>query len=139
MNNIQIAASLDSQSEKGAPSVKSKKKGAEKRAGFFGKPANGGAAGTGASSTLKSRQPSESEKASMKLKGSIGSMSASIENDIEVPNLGKLVEILKTHKGSMQMQNFIKRASFNNLNTIIEEIKNDFGKLMIDQYGNYFC
>lgn len=37
------------------------------------------------------------------------------------------------------MQSFIKRASFNNLNTIIEEIKNDFGKLMVDQYGNYFC
>jgi hypothetical protein len=69
----------------------------------------------------------------------MNSLSASIENDIEIPNLGKLVEILKTHKGSMQMQSFIKRASFNNLNTIIEEIKSEFGKLMIDQYGNYFC
>lgn len=62
-----------------------------------------------------------------------------MENDVEVPNLGKLVEVLKTHKGSMQMQSFIKRSSFNNLNMIIEEIKGDFGKLMIDQYGNYFC
>ena len=25
------------------------------------------------------------------------------------------------------------------MNTIIEEIKGDFGKLMVDQYGNYFC
>lgn len=76
---------------------KKKKAGADKRSFFFGK------SNQNAASNIKSRQPSESEKASKQLKGSIGSLGASIENDIEIPNLGKLIEILKTHKGSMQM------------------------------------
>ena len=58
---------------------------------------------------------------------------------MEVPFVGNLVSTLKTHKGSMHMQSFIKRASMNNLNVIIEEIKNSFGDLMTDSYGNYFC
>ena len=38
------------------------------------------------------------------------------------------------------MQLFIKKeANHDQINIIIERIKNDFGKLMIDKYGNYFC
>jgi len=34
------------------------------------------------------------------------------------------------------MQDFLKKASVNTINVIIERIKNDFGKLMADSYGN---
>lgn len=37
------------------------------------------------------------------------------------------------------MQHFIKKAPVTSLNMIIEQVKDDFGKLMIDSYGNYFC
>jgi len=37
------------------------------------------------------------------------------------------------------MQNFIKKTSVSSLNSIIDRIKEDFGKLMTDSYGNYFC
>jgi hypothetical protein len=44
-----------------------------------------------------------------------------------------------SYKGSLQMQNYIKKTSVNNLNKIIELIKDDFGRLMTDSYANYFC
>lgn len=37
------------------------------------------------------------------------------------------------------MQEFLKKAPINSINLIIERIKEDFGKLMSDSYGNYFC
>lgn len=38
------------------------------------------------------------------------------------------------------MQDFIKKeATMDLINKIIDRIKNDFGRLMIDSYGNYFC
>lgn len=37
------------------------------------------------------------------------------------------------------MQEFLKKSSVSTINMIIERIKNDFGKLMADSYGNYFC
>lgn len=51
-----------------------------------------------------------------------------------------LYEYLISQKGSRHMQLFIKKeANHEQINKIIEGIKNDFGKLMIDKYGNYFC
>jgi hypothetical protein len=37
------------------------------------------------------------------------------------------------------MQEYLKKAPINSVNLIIEKIKDDFGKLMTSQYGNYFC
>ena len=37
------------------------------------------------------------------------------------------------------MQEYLKKASFNSVSLIIEKIKLDFGNLMADSYGNYFC
>lgn len=45
-----------------------------------------------------------------------------------------------SQKGSRHMQEFIKKeANLDTIDRIIDRIQNDFGKLMIDQYGNYFC
>lgn len=52
---------------------------------------------------------------------------------------GKIVEIAKSHKGSLQLQNILKRTSVSNIGVIIEECKHSFGDLMMDSYGNYFC
>lgn len=38
----------------------------------------------------------------------------------------------------MNMQNFIKKASVNNLTCIIEEIKGALPDLITDMYANYF-
>ena len=67
-----------------------------------------------------------------------GGASSLLEGD-EIPNLEKLVETLKTHKGSIQMQLYIKKTSVKSLNKIIEIIKGDFAELMMDSYANYFC
>lgn len=32
-----------------------------------------------------------------------------------------------------------KGTSYNNINLIVDTLLNDFGKLMSDSYGNYFC
>ena len=37
------------------------------------------------------------------------------------------------------MQEYLKKASINSVNLIIERIKDEFGRLMSDSYGNYFC
>jgi len=37
------------------------------------------------------------------------------------------------------MQEHLKKASVNGINLIIDRIKDDFGRLMSDSYGNYFC
>jgi hypothetical protein len=37
------------------------------------------------------------------------------------------------------MQDYLKKASMNSINLIIEKVKDDFGRLMTDLYGNYFC
>ena len=37
------------------------------------------------------------------------------------------------------MQDFLKKAHVNSINLLIDKIKDDFGKLMCDQYANYFC
>jgi hypothetical protein len=37
------------------------------------------------------------------------------------------------------MQDYLKKAPINCINLIIDRIKDDFGKLMSDSYGNYFC
>ena len=50
-----------------------------------------------------------------------------------------MIDFLRTQKGSRHMQDYLKKTSLNNINVIIERIKNDFGKLMADSYGNYFC
>ena len=42
----------------------------------------------------------------------------------------KIVETVKTHKGSCAFQKFLEKVSINTLNMIIEEIKDDFGSLM---------
>ena len=57
-----------------------------------------------------------------------------------IPHLHNMYEYLISQKGSRDMQLFIKKeANHEQINIIIERIKNDFGKLMIDKYGNYFC
>jgi uncharacterized protein YeeX (DUF496 family) len=38
------------------------------------------------------------------------------------------------------MQQFVKKeATLEQIDKIIERIRNDLGNLMIDKYGNYFC
>ena len=37
------------------------------------------------------------------------------------------------------MQEHLKKASVNSINLIIDRIKDEFGLLMSDSYGNYFC
>lgn len=37
------------------------------------------------------------------------------------------------------MQEHLKKAPINGINLIIDKIKDDFGRLMSDSYGNYFC
>lgn len=37
------------------------------------------------------------------------------------------------------MQDYLKKAPINCINLIIDRIKDDFGRLMSDSYGNYFC
>ena len=46
--------------------------------------------------------------------------------------------MLKTHKGSMALQGFIRKATLNNLNIIIDEIKSKLPELITNQYANYF-
>ena len=36
-------------------------------------------------------------------------------------------------------QEHLKKAPINGINLIIDKIKDDFGRLMSDSYGNYFC
>ena len=46
---------------------------------------------------------------------------------------------MKTHKGSINMQNFMKRANPALIDKIIDEIQEDIAFLLTDNYGNYFC
>lgn len=48
----------------------------------------------------------------------------------DIPHFEDIIEFLKTQKGSRQMQDYIKKAPINSINLIIEQIKEDFGKLM---------
>lgn len=57
----------------------------------------------------------------------------------EIPHFSDLAEYLCTQKGSRMMQDFIKKAPISVINLIIAKINDDFGKLMSDSYGNYFC
>lgn len=57
----------------------------------------------------------------------------------EIPHLQDLVDYLRSQKGSRHMQEYLKKAPINSISLIIERIKGDFGKLMADSYGNYFC
>lgn len=63
----------------------------------------------------------------MKLKSAASTRSFELNEFI-----GNLVEILKTHSGSVKMQKQIANASFNDINMMIEEIKGDFAALMND-------
>lgn len=54
-------------------------------------------------------------------------------------DLSRILETLKTHKGSVALQNTVNRGSYNMNSAIINEVKDSFGELMCDQYGNYFC
>ena len=58
--------------------------------------------------------------------------------EMEIPHKGELVKVLKTHKGSMSLQNFIKKATNKNLTDIINEISNKLPELITDMYANYF-
>jgi hypothetical protein len=51
----------------------------------------------------------------------------------------QLLDVLKTHKGSVKMQKCLDNLSPNDISYIIENIKDRFSELMINQYGNYFC
>jgi hypothetical protein len=64
---------------------------------------------------------------------------SSNSNSSEIPHLYDLIEYLCTLKGSRIMQEYLKKASINSVNLIIDRIKDDFGRLMSDSYGNYFC
>lgn len=61
----------------------------------------------------------------------------SVEHDI--PHFADLTEYLCTQKGSRMMQDFINKAPISLINLIVAKINDDFGKLMSDSYGNYFC
>ncbi len=53
--------------------------------------------------------------------------------------IGDIANGVKTHGGSVKMQKFVDKCSFNDLNIIVEEIKDDFASIMTEKYGNYFC
>ena len=57
----------------------------------------------------------------------------------DYPFQGKILPNVKTHKGSLQMQNFVKKAPMNIIEMIIDEINQEFWQLLTDSYGNYFC
>jgi hypothetical protein len=59
--------------------------------------------------------------------------------DIDIPHFADLADYLCTQKGSRMMQDYLKKAPINSINLIIENLKDGFGKLMSDSYGNYFC
>lgn len=65
--------------------------------------------------------------------------SMEVDTGLEIPHLHEIVDYLKSQKGSRHMQDYLKKASISNINVIIEKIKDDFGNLMADSYGNYFC
>lgn len=58
---------------------------------------------------------------------------------VMIPHFEDIISHIKTQKGSRQMQDFLKKASINQVSLIIEKIKGEFGDLMKDSYGNYFC
>ena len=66
-----------------------------------------------------------------------GSQKASGDHDI--PHFADLVDYLCTQKGSRMMQDYLKKAPINSINLIIENIKDNFDRLMCDSYANYFC
>jgi hypothetical protein len=71
------------------------------------------------------------------LKVSIGSESSSSINELvfgedDYPYKNKLLEALKTHKGSINLQTFMRKASISSIELIIDEINEGFGSLMID-------
>lgn len=37
------------------------------------------------------------------------------------------------------MQEFLKKAPINSINLIIDQISDNFGRLLCDSYANYFC
>ena len=57
---------------------------------------------------------------------------------MDIPYKGDLSRMLRTHRGSMSLQNFIKKASNSNLTSIIDEIRESLPDLIIDMYANYF-
>ncbi len=61
------------------------------------------------------------------------------ETDFYMQYKDKVAETVVTHKGSVTFQKTLPKISINTLSLIIEEIKDDFGALMSNQYGNYFC
>lgn len=64
---------------------------------------------------------------------------SSNSNSSDIPHLFDLVEYLCTLKGSRIMQDYLRKATINSINLIIERIKDEIGRLMSDSYGNYFC
>jgi hypothetical protein len=59
--------------------------------------------------------------------------------DHDIPHFADLVDYLCTQKGSRMMQDYLKKAPINSINLIIENIKDNFDRLMCDSYANYFC
>jgi len=68
-----------------------------------------------------------------------GETNSSSSSSQEIPHFSELLDYLCTQKGSRHMQEHLKKASVNSINLIIDRIKDDFGRLMSDSYGNYFC
>lgn len=75
------------------------------------------------------------------LQGSNSKMSQSSKTEEagQGVDLTRIIDTLKTHKGSVQLQSTVAKGSYNLNNAIINEIKDNFGELMCDQYANYFC
>ena len=78
-------------------------------------------------------------KISKEIGGSVGSVDQEIDTAVDIPHLTDLVEYLCTQKGSRTMQDFLKNPPINSINLIIENIIDNFDRLMCDSYANYFC
>ena len=78
-----------------ASKSKKKKNPVDKRNFFFSK--NGGNSSQG----KKGHESKNHEETGGKLKTSTGNMNASQDLDQEIPSRDKIVELLKTHKGSL--------------------------------------
>ena len=59
--------------------------------------------------------------------------------DPDIPHFADMADYLCTQKGSRMLQEYLKKAPINSINLIIENIKDNFARLMCDSYANYFC
>jgi hypothetical protein len=54
-------------------------------------------------------------------------------------NDSKLCEFLKSQKGSRIYQRKLKKMTQTELNELLSTLKENFGELLTNVYGNYFC